>query len=76
MAPQILRDEAALREAEARGVQQGRIETVLRLLTRRCGALDAALTEQVRHLPTPQLDALTEALLDFSSSDDLRTWLQ
>jgi Uma2 family endonuclease len=84
MAPQILRDEAALREAEARGVQQGRIEgvqqgrieTVLRQLTRRCGALDAALTEQVRHLPTPQLDALTEALLDFSSSDDLRTWLQ
>jgi Uma2 family endonuclease len=91
IAPEAVRDEAALQQAETRGRQaglqqglaqglqqgrqQGRIETVLRLLTRRCGALDATLVEQVHHLSTPQLDALTEALLDFTSSADLTAWL-
>ena len=47
----------------------------LRLLNRRCGPLSEATTAQIQALPVNQLEALADALLDFTGPDDLATWL-
>jgi len=43
----------------------------LRLLNRRCGTLSAATTAHIQALPLEQLEALAEALLDFTGPADL-----
>jgi hypothetical protein len=62
------------------GIQQGKYEEalalVLRLLRRRVGPLDAADEEQIRRLSLEALEALSEALLDFTQVADVVTWLQ
>jgi len=60
---------------EARGEALGEATVILRLLNRRCGPLDAATTARILALPLEQLEALAEALLDFSSPGDLNAWL-
>lgn len=47
----------------------------LRLLNRRCGPLSAATTARIQALPLQQLEALSDALLDFAGADDLASWL-
>lgn len=60
------------------GIEQG-IERarslILRLLTRKVGALPESTRSPVEALTINQLEALGEALLDFSSLPDLDTWL-
>ncbi len=67
----------------AEGLQQGlqqeqerQRSLVSRLLTRRVGVVPEALVKQVEQLTIPQLEALTEALLDFTQLDDLVQWLK
>ena len=48
---------------------------MLRLLSRRLGAVSPELVAQVEGLPLAQLEVLAEALLDFVSETDLREWL-
>jgi len=43
------------------------------LLNRRCGPLSEATTARIQALPLEQLEALAEALLDFSGPEDLAT---
>ncbi len=57
------------------GKQQEALSMVTRQLNRRLGNLDDALLERVRSLSVEQLEALGEALLDFTSVADLTTWL-
>jgi hypothetical protein len=47
----------------------------LRLLNRRCGPLTGATTAQIQALPVDQLEALADALLDFTGPADLAAWL-
>jgi hypothetical protein len=47
----------------------------LRQLNRRCGPLTEATTARIQALPLAQLEALAEALLDFSGPDELASWL-
>jgi predicted transposase YdaD len=67
-------------QGEARGRQegeaQGEAKVTLRLLNRRCGPLSEATTARIQALPLEQLEALAEALLDFSGSADLAAWLE
>jgi predicted transposase YdaD len=67
-------------EGEAQGVARGRAlgeaTVTLRLLNRRCGPLSEATTTRIQGLPLEQLEALAEALLDFSAPADLATWLE
>ncbi|MCG9890894.1 MAG: DUF4351 domain-containing protein [Thermosynechococcaceae cyanobacterium MS004] len=49
---------------------------VLRQLAHRGGALPATVEAQVQALALPQLEALGEALLDFTGLDDLTDWLR
>jgi predicted transposase YdaD len=66
-------------EGEARGEARGRAAeaaaVTLRLLNRRCGPLSEVSTARIQALPLAQLEALTEALLDFSGPEDLAAWL-
>jgi predicted transposase YdaD len=57
----------ALREAQA---------LILRLLSRRIGNISEEMRSQVEALSIVQLEALGEALLDFSEDGDLVRWLQ
>jgi len=82
-----LRDTRFGQELLAEGRQEGRQEgealgraaeaaaTAIRLLNRRCGPLSAATTTRIQALPLQQLEALTEALLDFAGANDLASWL-
>jgi hypothetical protein len=49
---------------------------VLRLLQRRIGLIPATLTEQIQDLPLERIEALGEALLDFTALADLENWLR
>jgi Domain of unknown function (DUF4351) len=57
------------------GIQQGEQRLVLRLLTRRFGALPNAVQARISALSVEQLEQLGEALLDFSALADLTNWL-
>ncbi|HBH73147.1 MAG TPA: hypothetical protein DDY43_06805, partial [Synechococcales bacterium UBA10510] len=65
--------------AEERGIAlgeaRGETKVTLRLLTRRCGSLSAATTARIQALPVDKLEALAEALLDFTGPQDLQDWL-
>jgi predicted transposase YdaD len=64
-----------LAEGEAKGRQEGEAAVTLRQLNRRCGPLTDASTAQIQALPVDQLEALADALLDFTGPADLAAWL-
>ena len=71
--------EEGRQEGEAQGEARGRAAeaaaVTLRQLNRRCSPLSEATTARIQALPLEQLEALAEALLDFSGPQDLTTWL-
>jgi len=71
--------EEGRQEGEAQGEARGRAAeatvVTLRLLNRRCGSLTDASTARIQALPLEQLEALAEALLDFTGQADLAVWL-
>jgi predicted transposase/invertase (TIGR01784 family) len=83
---QEIEAEAEIR-GEARGEMRGRQagiqeglehekSLILRQLTRRIGTIAPPLETQIRSLSLTQLEALGEALLDFSEPADLENWLE
>ena len=62
-------------QGEARGRALGEATVTLRLLNRLCGPLSEATTDLIQALTLQQLEALTDALLDFTGADDLASWL-
>jgi predicted transposase YdaD len=71
--------ERGLQQGVQQGAQQG-IERerslILRLLNRKVGSLPAPIIEQVNALAIEQLEALGEALLEFTAIADLTHWLE
>jgi predicted transposase YdaD len=69
-----------LAEGRQQGLQQGKQQEAaslaLRLLSRRLGAVDPALQDQIQQLSVEQVEDLVEAVLDFSQSEDLNAWLR
>ena len=61
-----------LQEGEVRGERS----LVLRLLARRIGEVTPEMRSQIQALSLPQLEALGEALLDFTEPDDLDEWMR
>ncbi|BDA66574.1 hypothetical protein RIVM261_053910 [Rivularia sp. IAM M-261] len=63
-----------------RGRLEGRLEgeqgLILRLLSRRFGELSPQVRACVESMNSTQLEALGEALLDFTNIDDFNNWLQ
>ena len=62
-------------KGKAEGIKEGEISLILRQLKRRIGQISAKDESQITALSVEQLEALGEALLDFSSSDYLSDWL-
>ena len=62
-------------QGEARGRALGEATVTLRQLNSRCGPLNEATTARIQALPLQQLEALAEALLDFTGPADLASWL-
>ncbi len=58
------------------GRQEGETDLVLRLLNRRCGVLSLVQEDQIRSLSIERLEALGDALLDFTNMEDLDDWLE
>jgi predicted transposase YdaD len=73
-AAQILLDRGR-EEGREEGEAQGEAKVTLRQLNRRCGPLSEITTARIQALPLQQLEALSEALLDFSGPADLASWL-
>ncbi len=71
-----LEETQVYREAKEEGQQQEAANLVLRQLRRRLGNLSDAMTNRISKLPLSVLEDLSEALLDFSSLDDLSAWLE
>ena len=68
--------EEGRQEGKEEGRQQEGANLVLRQLTRRLGQIAPEMRSQIQQLPIIQLEQLGEALLDFSSVQDLTDWLQ
>ena len=60
----------------AEGELNGEARLIVRQLNRRFGPLESDAAERIRNLNIPKLEALGEALLDFSGFDDLHRWLK
>jgi predicted transposase/invertase (TIGR01784 family) len=80
---EIMQQSVIYQEILQEGEDKGRAEglrreqsLILRLLTRRIGNLSSSIQAQVQALSLNQLEALGEALLDFSQPDDLVEWLR
>jgi predicted transposase/invertase (TIGR01784 family) len=56
-------------------LQEGEAKIILRQLERRLGAIAPEVQQQIQGLSSPDLEALGDALLDFSTSSDLLSWL-
>jgi len=48
---------------------------IIRQLKRRIGEIQLTLIERIKQLSIDKIEALGEALLDFTKLDDLETWL-
>ena len=57
------------------GIQQGQASMVMRLLKHKFGEIDSDVEAQIQQLDSPQLEDLSEALLDFERKEELTTWL-
>jgi hypothetical protein len=72
--------EAGKQEGFHQGLEKGRhtgeAELVVKQLARRLGALSTSQERSIRKLPLSKIEELGEALLDFSSRDDLARWLR
>ncbi len=62
-------------QSKAEGIKEGEVSLVLRQLKCCIGTISAEDESRITGLSVEQLEALGEALLDFSSGDDLRNWL-
>ncbi|SJM89265.1 Rpn family recombination-promoting nuclease/putative transposase [Crenothrix polyspora] len=63
-------------EGRQEGRQEGEAKLILRLLVRLFGELGADTQNRITRLNVGQLEALGEALLDFSSKEDVERWLE
>ncbi len=68
--------EQGRQEGRRAGRQEGEAELVLRQLKRRFASLPQSEEKAVRNLPLEKIEALGEALLDFSSLSDAVNWLR
>ena len=76
----VLRESPWYQEIQQEGWQGGKLEEaqslILRQLIRRIGDVSSESRSQIQSLSLEQIEALGEALLDFTESADLVTWLK
>ncbi len=72
---EIMQESVIYQDIKEQGVQEGQAILVLRQLKRRLGEIESKDEIRINGLSVDQLEVLGDALLDFSSYDDLSTWL-
>ncbi|MEW5859891.1 MAG: DUF4351 domain-containing protein [Cyanobacteriota bacterium] len=73
---EIMQESVIYQDILQKGQQRGEVALIMRQLTRRFGAIAPELQTKIQQLSIPQLEDLGEALLDFSSVNDLIAWLE
>jgi predicted transposase/invertase (TIGR01784 family) len=78
--PRAIREakEEATQEAKQEALQGALLRSqalVLRLLVKKLSVVDESVCDRISTLSIDQLEALTEAILDFASLNDLQAWL-
>lgn len=68
--------ELGMQQGIQQGMQQEGFSIVLRLLVRKFSLLPDKEVDLLRSLSVSKLEELSDALLDFSSFDELQRWLQ
>lgn len=62
-------------EVFTEGRQEEACALVLRLLSKRLGQINVELESHLHRLTLPQIEALADVLLDFTTVTDLEVWL-
>ena len=65
-----------LEQGLAQGRQEGQRSLILRLLTRQVGEVPEGVRDRIKQLPIEKLEAIGEALFDFTQLADLAQWLE
>ncbi|HEY9742194.1 MAG TPA: DUF4351 domain-containing protein [Coleofasciculaceae cyanobacterium] len=65
-----------LQQGKQQGKQEEAVAIVLRLLLRRLETVEPELQLRIQQLSSTQIEELAEALLDFSTKEDLLLWLE
>lgn len=72
--------ERGLQEGLQQGLQQGKREEgtliLMKLLKKKIGEIENNLQEQIKGLSVERLEELTDNILDFTSKQDLISWLE
>jgi hypothetical protein len=67
--------EKGIEKGKALGVRDGTISVILQLLRHRFGKIPVSVNRDIEALPNPQLEKLTQAILDFATLADAKAWL-
>jgi predicted transposase YdaD len=71
----IMQESVIYQDIIQTGRQQGEVALIKRQLSRRLGNIDSAILQRIEGLSIQQLESLAEALLDFTTVEDLLIWL-
>lgn len=58
------------------GIEQGEKKFLLRMLTKKCGMLSPELRQQIKSLPSVQVEELGDVLFELESMDDVTQWVR
>lgn len=72
----LMQESVIYQDIKAEGLQEGETKLVLRQLNRRIGTVPGELVAQIKGMKLEQVEALGEALLDFTAQEDLVQWLE
>jgi predicted transposase YdaD len=70
-----LQETRVYREIKAEGREEEAVNLVIRQLTKRFGDISEDARNSISRFPLSLLEELSEALLDFTSLSDLKTWM-
>jgi predicted transcriptional regulator len=58
------------------GFERGVRSLILRVLKHKFGSIPDRTIDRIKSLSIPKIESLSKALLDFTSIEDLTTWLE
>jgi len=68
--------EQGIQRGIERGLILGKLKIIKRQIKVKIGEISPKLMERISQLPEPKLGDLSEALLDFSTEENLAAWLE
>ena len=72
---EILMQSALYKEPYEKGLGEGKLNTLIRLLTKRFGVLPADLKKSIEHTEMSKIDLMIDEVLDYKSLEEVRATL-